>query len=540
MRKFLVLFLAVCLLLGSWLNPNVSAQSLQSAITSIGSQTRTLSLPDGTYRISSNLTIPPNITMKPEPGAVFNIANGITLTINGPFEAGLCQKFSCQGTGRVVFGTGAVKEVYPEWWATNRTPGTTDMTMALNAALLAVPANGKVVIQDTSYGISHTIILVKAVNICGAGVAYQDRNGGMVGPTLNWIGGANPVISIVQQAGINLSNLLIQCNGKATYGINVDRMSASTWRNVLVESPTVMCVNLYTNPAYQDDNVNFNRFEKLNLRGPIGLTLDSANNSVGDCCLNSFEDLQITYTGVAGLQVFGADSNWFYNTYMYRNSGTGVGLHMGNGARDNFFIYLCTTGGAQIDAPISGASPYWTNTCIGYDLSNSGGVPPTIASGAYFFYTTTTYDSAKPQQPPRWNLPAIGSIYSSSLPGFTMQNVENTNTSGANPTTLTLYNSDKTQRGQINLWSTGANNRGLELETNGGNISLTPGGVVALKVINRSQIEAIMAAPSSSPANAGLFNSSCTFYLDETGNRLMVKVKYSNGTVKTGTVCIVQ
>lgn len=50
------------------------------------------------------------------PGAIFNIATGVTLTINGFFWANRKQCFNCVGTGRVIFGEGAVLEGYPEWF----------------------------------------------------------------------------------------------------------------------------------------------------------------------------------------------------------------------------------------------------------------------------------------------------------------------------------------------------------------------------------------------------------------------------------------
>jgi len=70
----------------------------------------------GSWLITSDLTIPANITLKLERGAIFSIADGMTLTINGSLEAGLYQIFSCTGTGKVLFGDGAVKEGYLEWW----------------------------------------------------------------------------------------------------------------------------------------------------------------------------------------------------------------------------------------------------------------------------------------------------------------------------------------------------------------------------------------------------------------------------------------
>lgn len=48
----------------------------------------------------------------------------------------------------------------------------------------------------------------------------------------------------------------------------------------------------------------------------------------------------------------------------------------------------------------------------------------------------------------------------------------------------------------------------------------------------------IMKAPDSAIEDAGLFASSCSFYLNEAGNTLVVKAKYAGGTVKTGTIAL--
>ncbi len=42
------------------------------------------------------------------------VANDVTLTLNGPLDAGLYQIFSCTGTGKVVFGAGSAGFLLPE------------------------------------------------------------------------------------------------------------------------------------------------------------------------------------------------------------------------------------------------------------------------------------------------------------------------------------------------------------------------------------------------------------------------------------------
>lgn len=96
-----------------------------------------------TYTFSTDETIPSNITVVAEKGAILSIASTKTLTIKGSFAAGHYQVFS--GDGSVIFGAGAVvNEAYPEWWTTNTTPGTTDMTTAIQAAIDSIGSTGGV------------------------------------------------------------------------------------------------------------------------------------------------------------------------------------------------------------------------------------------------------------------------------------------------------------------------------------------------------------------------------------------------------------
>lgn len=63
-----------------------------------------------------------------------------TVAINGTVDAGLYQVFAA-ASGKVTLGAGSAKEIYPEWWATNTIPGTTDMAGAWQAALIAARAS---------------------------------------------------------------------------------------------------------------------------------------------------------------------------------------------------------------------------------------------------------------------------------------------------------------------------------------------------------------------------------------------------------------
>ena len=164
-----------------WVGDPNYGTTLQSAITAIGANNVILRVPTGTYDIATNLTIPANVSLRPERGAVLSIATGVTLTINGALDAGPYQIFSCTGTGKVVFNVGTAKEIYPEWWLTNIPPGTIDMSAALQAAFNAAKACKIPVLLSNTYLINTGISLtsgwtnLRIINrgIIKAGAAIQ-------------------------------------------------------------------------------------------------------------------------------------------------------------------------------------------------------------------------------------------------------------------------------------------------------------------------------------------------------------------------------
>jgi hypothetical protein len=92
-------------------DPNYS--TLAQALTTIGSNQVTLTIPAGTVAVSSNTVIPANIALRVQNGGKFEVAGGITLTINGTVEAGPYQIFT--GSGAVMFG--GVSAIYDVWLA---------------------------------------------------------------------------------------------------------------------------------------------------------------------------------------------------------------------------------------------------------------------------------------------------------------------------------------------------------------------------------------------------------------------------------------
>jgi hypothetical protein len=124
--------------------------SINAAISTLGATVCTLYVPTA-QTLTANLTIPSTMSVVIPKGGSIVKASTYTLTINGPFSAGLYQVFSGFAAGNVTFGTGAVKECYAEWWVENTIPGTTDMT---TAAQCAENSHGKLKLLNTIYNIT--------------------------------------------------------------------------------------------------------------------------------------------------------------------------------------------------------------------------------------------------------------------------------------------------------------------------------------------------------------------------------------------------
>ena len=108
-------------------------ESLAAAIAAIGSEVRTLEVANA-VTVSSDLTVPQNVTLSFALDGQINVAAGATLTISGPLCAPTRQIFG--GGGKIVFGSGLVPRVYPQWWGA-WSDGThpTETTAAIRAAI---------------------------------------------------------------------------------------------------------------------------------------------------------------------------------------------------------------------------------------------------------------------------------------------------------------------------------------------------------------------------------------------------------------------
>jgi len=79
------------------------------------SNTGTIYFPHGTYKLSTNLTIPTGMSIEREAGSMISIDLGVTLTIGCPINGPQSQFFT--GNGSVIFQSTFKQEIKPHWFA---------------------------------------------------------------------------------------------------------------------------------------------------------------------------------------------------------------------------------------------------------------------------------------------------------------------------------------------------------------------------------------------------------------------------------------
>ena len=128
------------------------------------------------YNLLTSLTIPANVTIKIAPGARIVQGGTAALTWNGPMvpeHPARIQMFSGFLTNQVNFGAAAVREIYPEWWGENTTPGTTDMSLELQSAFDSAPTGGRVVLAPQTYRVTSQLAITDDIEVLGYGATIN-------------------------------------------------------------------------------------------------------------------------------------------------------------------------------------------------------------------------------------------------------------------------------------------------------------------------------------------------------------------------------
>ena len=196
-----------------WLGDPNYGTTLSATLIAIGASPAILRVPAGTYTIAANLTIPANVVLKPENGALFSIASGSVLTINGPLDAESYQIFT--GAGAVNLA-GPIPFAYPEWWGT----GAGAFQAAHNSGI------HKLLLTQSLYQISNGITITNpCFEICGAGPAITPEASNTPSTvTIQATASMDKMIYVNNDTGsdgfgFHIRNVKLEGNSLANYGL---------------------------------------------------------------------------------------------------------------------------------------------------------------------------------------------------------------------------------------------------------------------------------------------------------------------------------
>jgi hypothetical protein len=339
--------------------------SFAAAVAAMGATVCPLNV-TGAETLAGNVTTPATMNLIIHKGAPLTIPNGITLTINGPYTAGLYQTFICTGTGKVVFGAGAVKEVYPEWWTTNTTPGTTEMGVAIQKAIDSINSGS----GDTDITKGGTVKFSKLYKTTTAIVSAGDGVN-LSGSTA----GRGTVI-----VGYGAINILELGNGTdAIYGGSISDITVKAG-----DTDVTRCI--YARKAHQHI-----------FRDVIAFGGSTAAVEIVDCYIQRWYGGQaLGATGKGFYLHHGASvSNdiQFFGTVSRNNTGIGFDDDGGAGRTYDVLVEENLGGGIQL-AGVQGAdlSGGYFEQNTGYDVKISTGCAGiSLAGGYYLNYTENNH-----------------------------------------------------------------------------------------------------------------------------------------------------
>lgn len=195
---------------------NYTQATTEAALAAIGTADKvSLLLRPGTWVISSNAdwSAYTNVTLKLVPGAILQIATGITLTLPNTPDAGDYQIFSCVGTG-VVSG---LKYVNPTWFGLSTSATGANNQIYLTQAIAALTAGGEIKFTSAS---SYTVIgnwtINKSANIYFNGstlnFSSDAASQGILATTSN-VNFYQPILTGPQYAAHNSTQRAIYAHG---------------------------------------------------------------------------------------------------------------------------------------------------------------------------------------------------------------------------------------------------------------------------------------------------------------------------------------
>lgn len=310
---------------------------LSSAVASIG-MFETVLIIDTDDIMTGNIAVPITLALEFIKGNTI-VTTGHTLTINGSFSAGLYQTFS--GVGTVTFGPGAVVATYPEWWDEDAGDGTTDCTLAVNAAIAAHGSNyGTVQFVTGVYVVSSIdATMQRGLILRGSGTHANATQ--IIGKTAD-----KNVIDLTGSVDCKIEDFLV--SGDST---NIPKVGILLARDIGGGS----CDKHFFSDIRMNGKFSVAAIYNFASEKPTfinNVIINEANNA---CCYKASQDnpdsIASDYATILSGSQSGTNHNFFNSTFWYYGT-SGYAMWFDDGENINFFGGAITCPGITNDISV--------------------------------------------------------------------------------------------------------------------------------------------------------------------------------------------
>ena len=312
--------------------------SLHEQIASFTSERDALVI-DSPHAVSADLTVPANMLLRFTSAGRLEIADGVTVTIDGPIDAPLWCVFAGPGTATFGSRNTAVRELYPQWWGA-RGDGEHDDTGAIQAALDAARdmGGGEVVITKGTFRTSKTlhvwgvekwdtvpreILATRSIRLRGvsrrSSVIHYTGQGACV-----WLC-TNPNIDGQTYHHSAAVVEMLHLRGESRNGIGLQvaaPASTGSWGGTAIVENN--CIEFFDTGLYVEHSYG-SRFSHNKIRyNNTGVQLGNAAGPSGTINGNTFRDNEIGHNHHVGLHIYYGKWNLFEGGLIEHNGDEGV------------------------------------------------------------------------------------------------------------------------------------------------------------------------------------------------------------------------
>jgi parallel beta-helix repeat protein len=334
-----VIFLAAKILIpGFNLIPSAMASTaFMDMVNSRGTTNpTTVELSPGSYSIDGDFTIPANVTLHFEEGAVVSIPASTNLSVDGNIDDTAHQIFDDQNsdlTKGVKFHSGSFVAIRPEWWGAKADDNSSSASQNSNAIEKAVNAaqsagSEKTLFSIGKYYISRSIMLPKKVSLEGQGDTHSYDNTTVIrlkdGSNVSMVATAESGASTYHTTG-DITNIRFHGGSQSAIVNGID------FNNIIINLMRVKSCGF----------TNFNGYAvNMKVAGRTMIEDNWVSDSQNGMYLQSYDgwirDNTINFTGDYGFRLIGFDTPFQGNKISGGSSGATCLSFNGGSAFANF------------------------------------------------------------------------------------------------------------------------------------------------------------------------------------------------------------